>query len=204
MPAIVHDQDLTEQILEQRHALGNRTHDECWDGVTHIMPLPDNEHEKIAMFFGTVFSIAFGLDRPNTVQGSGNLSDRVKGWKKNFRNPDMVYYSAQTKAEDHGTFWCGGPDFLLEIISPNDLSRDKLPFYAKLGTREMLILDRDPWQLELYELQNDRMQLTGVARPGHKSAIKSGVVPLSFALIRHRPRPKIRITHTETGQEWTF
>jgi Uma2 family endonuclease len=203
MPMVVRDGSWVQPILEERLAQGDRTHDEVWDGVTYLMPQPDNEHEDIALFFGSIFSLLFGLGKQNRVQGSPNISDRVRGWKKNFRNPDMAYYPAGTAAVDCGTHWCGGPDFLLEIISPDDMSRDKLPFYASVGTREVLVLDRDPWQLELYQLRRGRLRLAGTARPGDP-ALASHVVPLAFALVRGRPRPKIRITHTETGQDWTF
>jgi Uma2 family endonuclease len=204
MPTIVHDRSLTEEILRERRALGNRTRDEVWEGVTHIMPEPDNEHQRIATFFGTVFSVLFGLDSANSIQGTANISDRIKGWKKNYRNPDMVYYSAGSRAVDHGKFWYGGPDFLLEIISPDDMSRDKLPFYASIGTKEVLILDRYPWQFELDQLTRGRLRLAGTARPGDRAGVSSGVVPLTFNLVRGRPRPRVRLTHGETGQVWTF
>jgi Uma2 family endonuclease len=203
MPTVVLDKTLIESILEERRARGSRTGEEVWDGVTYIMPEADNDHERIAAFFIRVFGDLFGVDPANSVQRGANISDRIENWDKNFRNPDMAYYSAATTAEDHGTFWYGGPDFLLEIISPDDMSRDKLPFYASVDTREVLILDRDPWQLELYQLRRGRLRLAGKARPG-EAALPSHVVPLTFALVRGRPRPKIRITHAETDQDWTF
>jgi Uma2 family endonuclease len=201
---IVLDRDLTESILEKRRARGNRTREEVWDGVTYIMPDPNNEHQNLAMFFGTVFNLMFGLGQPNQVQGSPNLSDRIDDWEHNYRNPDMAYFSADCQAEDHGSFWYGGPDFLLEIISPDDMSRDKLPFYASIGTREVLILDRDPWQLELYHLRRNRLRLAGKARPGQKAELTCSVVPVAFSLHRGKARPKVRIRNTEFGQDWTF
>lgn len=205
MAGVVLDQGLIEQILEQRRARGNRTRDEVWDGVPYIMPEPDNEHQDLAYLFGLYFGMAVLLKGPGgRIHSTSNLSDRVEGWNENYRNPDLVYFAPATQAEDHGTFWCGGPDFLLEIVSPDDMSREKLPFYASINTREVLILDRDPWQLELYHLRRNRLRLVGTARRGDGKALASSVVPLSFALVRGRPRPRVRITHTESEQAWTF
>jgi Uma2 family endonuclease len=204
MPTIVLDGSWMEGVVKKLLAEGNRTHDEVWEGVTYLMPQPDNDHERIAAFFIRVFSLLFGMDTASSVQGTANLSDRVENWKENYRNPSMAYFAADTDAEDHDSFWYGGPDFLLEIVSPNDMSREKLPFYAGIGTKEVLILDRDPWQLELYQLRRGKLRLAGAAKPSDGHALASGVVPLSFSLVRGKPRPKIRITHTPDGQEWTF
>src|SRR5688500_3916446 len=105
MPMIVLDQGLTERILEQRRALGNRTRDEVWDGVTYIMPEPTNEHLAIAGFFYGVFWTVFGLRADHRVLSTPNLSDRAEGWTENFRNPDFAYFSPATQAEDHDTHW---------------------------------------------------------------------------------------------------
>jgi Uma2 family endonuclease len=205
MPMMVLDRDTTEEVLERRRALGNRTREEVWDGVTYIMPEADNEHQDLAYLFGLYFGIAVLLNGPGgRINSTSNLSDQIAKWKKNYRNPDLAYFAPSTQAEDHGTFWYGGPDFLLEIVSPDDMSRDKLPFYASIGTREVLIVDRDPWQLELYQLRRGKLHLVGTAKPGDGKALASNVVPLTFALVRGKPRPKIRITHSETEQKWTF
>jgi hypothetical protein len=116
----------------------------------------------------------------------------------------MALFTPKCAAEDYGPFWYGGPDFLLEVVSPDDMSRDKLPFYEEIRTGEVLIVDRDPWQLELYQLRRGKLRLAGSVRPGDGKSLASGVVPLTFALVRGRPRPKIRISHTESEQEWTF
>lgn len=197
---ILLDQASIKSILEDRRAKGNRTREEVWEGVTYIMPDPNNEHQRISTFFLTVFNLCFGFDRGGDIEPSPNLSDRIASWEKNFRNPDLAYFSPTNTAQDRGTFWYGGPDFLLEIVSPGDICRDKLPFYASIGTKEVLILDRDPWKLELYQLKRGRLRLTDVAHPGHAEALSSGVVPLSFQLIRS----KIRVRNTETDQEWKF
>jgi Uma2 family endonuclease len=63
--------------------------------------------------------------------------------------PDVVVALAGGQAKDCGTHWCSGPDFVVEIRSPSEDPRDKLDFYAAVGTREVLVIDRDPWALEL-------------------------------------------------------
>ena len=205
MALMVLDQETTEQILERRRAQGNRARDEVWDGVTYIMPEPDNEHQDLSYLFGLYFGIAVLLRGPGgRINPTSNLSDSVVNWKQNYRNPDLAYFAPSTEAEDHGTFWHGGPDFLLEVVSSGDMSRDKLDFYASIGTREVLVLDRDPWRLELYQLRRGKLRPAGTAKPGDGQALASHVVPLTFALVRGRPRPKIRLAHTESKQEWTF
>jgi Uma2 family endonuclease len=200
---VILDDDLAQSIIEDRRQRGARTREEVWDGVTYLMPNPNLEHDDLALFFGTVFNIVFGLGKPNRVQSSPNISDRVDGWESNFRNPDGAVYLAGNPAEDHVTHWCGGPDFLLEILSPKDKAREKLPFYAKVGTREVLIVDRAPWQLELYRLKRGKLKLVGRAGPGDPE-LSSGVVPMAFALVPDGERPKVVLKHTESGQTWSF
>ena len=49
MPTMVLDETLAESILAERRAKGNRTGEEVWDGVTYIMPLPNNEHQDLVV-----------------------------------------------------------------------------------------------------------------------------------------------------------
>jgi|SRR5947209_6871213 len=202
MPVVVLDPELTEQILADRESSpGGRRREEVWDGVTFIMPDADTEHHDIAIFFIWVFRSVFNPDHGDRVQGSTNVTDRLRGWRKNYRNPDVCLFRAGNPAEDRGTHWYGGPDFALEIVSPDDRSRDKLDFYAGVGTREVLILDRDPWRMELYQVSRGKMRLRGTGAVGG-GVVTSTVTPFTFQLVRSRPRPKIKITHSESGQEW--
>jgi len=201
---IVLDQNLTDSILDDRRSKGNKLRDESWEGVTYIMPDPNNQHQDLSWFLSGVFWATFAGMPGHRVQPTPNLSDRIEGWSENYRNPDLAYFSPECDAEDHGTFWCGGPDFLIEIVSPEDMSRDKLPFYASIGTREVLILDRDPWQIELYQLRRGQLKMVMEAKPGSGDKIACATIPLQFELLRGRPRPKLRATHTESGHSWTF
>jgi Uma2 family endonuclease len=203
MALLVLDRDLEATVLslweQDSH---QRLRDEVWDGVRFIMPEADNSHDKIAAFFHGVFFAVFGGDPNYALHFRINLSDRERGWKKNYRVPDMAFFSTHGPARDCGSHWLGGPEVALEVMSPGDRSRDKLDFYAKIGTREVLILDRHPWQLELYQLRRGHMRMKGVVTPGDGKSISSAVVPFQFEVLRGRPRPRVKITHVESGRDW--
>jgi Uma2 family endonuclease len=203
MPVLVQNRDLANRLLKEREALDGPTYDEVWDGVTVIMPEADIEHDNIAGFFYRAFWAIFGTDPANRIHFRVNLSDRLEGWTSNFRIPDTMVFLAGNSAPACRTHYYGGPDIALEVVSPDDRSRDKLDFYAKLGTREVIILDRDPWQLELYQLRGGKMRLNATAKPGDGVVLSSSVGPLTFEFIHAEPRSQVKIIHMETGQEWT-
>ena len=74
-----------------------------------------------------------------------NVSDQPERWKRNYRCPDVAVFLPGNPAEDRGTHWYGGPDFAAEVHSRFDRSRKKFGFYAKVGVRELLLVDRHPW-----------------------------------------------------------
>jgi len=47
----------------------------------------------------------------------------------------------------------GGPDLLLEVLSEDDDTYAKFPFYAGRGVREILIVDPETYRTELWELR---------------------------------------------------
>jgi Uma2 family endonuclease len=111
-------------------------------------------------------------------------------------------YLAGNPAENRGTHWLGGPDFAVEIISRHDRTRKKLPFYASVGTGELLVVDRRPWVLELYRRSNDAMELVGKSDAESSSPLSSTVLPLTFRLLPGEPRPRIEVVHTDGIRTW--
>jgi Uma2 family endonuclease len=135
------------------------------------------------------------------IYPSINISDRPDRWRKNFRCPDAAVFLPGNPAENRGAYWLGGPDFLIEILSPGDRARRKLPFYAKVGVREALIVDRNPWRLELHRRLDDRFLLAGTSSPSDPEPIPSNVLPLSFRLVPGDPRPSIEVLRHD-GARW--
>lgn len=130
-----------------------------------------------------------------------NLASAPSDWKNDYRCPDVVVFLNNSSAICHGPCWTGGPNLAVEIVSPDDETRQKFGFYAKVGTEELLVVDRNPWRLEL--LRNDGVTM-GHAAFGELNgdAIACESLPINLRLMSGEKRPQILVTHTETGQEW--
>jgi Uma2 family endonuclease len=149
------------------------------------------------------FRNAFANQPEVRVIAGVNVSDRKVDWEKNYRCPDVAVVLPGSRAIDCKTFYCGGPDFCVEIISDYDRTREKFDFYAKVGIRELLLIDRTPWRLELYCLAGAKFKPDGVIEPDGKTVLQSGVLPLSFGLLPQlNKRPQIEVYSPDTGGRW--
>jgi Uma2 family endonuclease len=167
-----------------------------------MAPLPNDDHQEIQTRSVVMLQEALGWDSPAKIRAGVNVSDRHKDWTSNYRDPDVVVYLPGNPAKNFGTHWQGGPDFLVEIISPFDRSREKLPFYAKVGVREVLVIDRDPWSLELYVRGKRQTSMRLEAKTKLKGPpLRSSVLPLTFALVAGKPRPRIEVILTTPAAE---
>jgi Uma2 family endonuclease len=90
----------------------------------------------------------------------------------------------------------------VEVVSPGDRSRQKLPFYASVGTRELLVVDREPWQLELYRLEGGQLALVRTATVENEAILQTRVIPFRFSLRAVTGRPVLQVEHVPSRQEW--
>jgi len=120
-----------EELLERRRRSGLDRLDEVWDGVLHMVPAPSGPHSllewQLAQLLGPLATQA-GL----RSGGQFNLGDG----EDDYRIPDGGLH----RASSIGT-WCATAALVIEIVSPNDESWEKLPFYAAHGVEEVLIVD---------------------------------------------------------------
>ena len=200
-PLLVKD-ELAERVRAVAESENNNK-DEAWEGVYLVSPSPNDEHQEVVANLVTIFTLLFGWTGLGFIRGSINVSDREDQWEHNFRCPDVVVHLKGTTARNLGTHWLGGPDFAVEVVSPNDRSRQKFDFYAKVGTRELLVVDRDPWFLELYRLEDDVLKLIGKSSLDRPDLLISEVLPLSFRLVASEPRPRIEVAHADGVQRWS-
>jgi Uma2 family endonuclease len=199
---VILDRDQQREILRARKRSGADRFDEIWDGVYVVSTVQDIEHQGVIGNLAFAIRNAIGRDDQDQMYLGVNVSDRVDHWKRNVRIPDLAFYLEGNPARDCSTHWFGGPDFAVEVISPGDRSRQKFTFYAKVGVRELLLVDRYPWSLELYRRQGQDWELAGVSDLDQSAVVTSDVLPLSFRLVHAEPRPLIEVAKADGTQHW--
>jgi Uma2 family endonuclease len=201
---LIRDSGLADQLIEERKRKGIDLYDEVWEGM-YVMPaMPTWAHQKILDDLGDILTEVVKRGRiGDKVQGA-NVSDRREGWEHNYRVPDLIVVLKNTRAILCGTHICGGPDFLVEIESPGDDTEEKVPFYGKIGVRELLIIHRDNRTLRLLRLEGEELVPVKPTLFKGKEWLVSEVLPLAFRRIERKgtARTQVRRINGKSGL-WT-
>ncbi len=202
MAMFIENPRLEEELKEQRKAWGADQHDEVWEGVYFMPPMANDDHQDLVLEFAAVLRDAVSKPGLGKVRPGVNLAASAEDWEYDYRMPDVVAFLAGTAAECHDAFWTGAADFIIEITSPRDRTYEKIPFYARIGVRELLILNRQSWTLELYRHQDGGLNKVGESRVERPEVLSSEKVPLEFWLIPGQQRPQVEVRHKTTGERW--
>ena len=204
MAMLVLDEYVEERLKAEREASGADRYDEVWEGVYMMAPLADDEHQDIQTGLGAAIKNAVGWAGHGSgmVRTGVNVSDREVGWKQNYRIPDVAVFFPGGPGRNCGAFWVGGPDFAVEIASPGDRSRDKMAFYSANNVRELLLVNRDVWSTEMYQLRGDQLERVGTCDVHGGQPLTSSVLPVSFRVLPAAPRPQIEVAHHDGVQKW--
>ena len=203
MAILVADPFLEHRLIAERRASGADRYDEVWEGIYIMVPMPNDEHQQMVMQLGAILQETIGWSGLGEVRPGINLSDRREDWEQNYRVPDIAAFLSSGPAENCGTHWRGGADFLVEITSPGDRTLEKLPFYSRLGVLELLVVDRQSWALVLYRRQQDQLVQIGRSTTDSAEVLHSETVPLTFRLVSGEKRPQIEVTHVDTQRLWS-
>ena len=203
MTAIIGDPELAKRLIAERQATGQDKYDEVWDGVYVMAPMANPEHQIIVTELSTVLVVAIKWSGLGSVSAGGNVSGNETNWTEDYRCPDILVFLRDTSAEERKAHWFGGPDLAVEVVSEGDRAYDKLPFYLKVNTREVLFIDRNPWMLSLYRNISGQMTEIGQATVENQAQLASELVPLAFSLMAaDTGRPQIKVRHLKDGTEW--
>jgi Uma2 family endonuclease len=126
--------------------------DEMWEGVLHMSPAPSDEHQRILTEL-IAFLLPLLKRGARGILRAGINVFRESGAEEDYRIPDLTFVAAGREAilRTDGVRG-GGPDAVIEIRSPGDESYEKLAFFAGLGVREVVVLDRDSKRPEVFRL----------------------------------------------------
>lgn len=154
-----------ERELERRRKLGLDHWDEMWEGVLHMAPAPASEHQRIVaellVFLGTLTKRKAG-----TVGLAMNVFDN----DRNYRIPDLVFVAPGHEKIIATDGIRGRPDAVIEVRSPEDETYEKLPFFAQLGVREVVVVDRDTKKPEIFRLAGPQYVAVAADREGWLTA----------------------------------
>jgi hypothetical protein len=156
-----------DALIARRHALGQDTHDEVWEGEYHMNAAPHARHAIVAWRVGSTLDAH--LPPAFTVATELNI-----GSPANFRVPDLAIIR-----EADAALYMPTAALVVEVVSPGDESRQKFGHYAEHGVGEVLIVDPDSRTVELFVLADDaryaaaqRSLLTGIHAADLPTAIR--------------------------------
>ena len=204
MAALITDPNLESRLRAERELSGADRYDEVWDGIYMMAPLANDEHQEIVGAMTAILQAVVAWQGLGLVRPGVNVSDRDEGSEHNYRCPDVVVFLNGMAARNRDAHWVGGPDLAVEVVSSHDRSREKLPFYASVGVREVLVIDRDPWALELHRLTGETLMLAGRTTLADARTLDSRVVPLAFSLTPGTARPTILVTQRDSASRWNI
>jgi Uma2 family endonuclease len=201
---LIRDAGLADHLIQERKRKGIDRYDEVWEGM-YVMPsMPSNAHQELVHDLDTILDEVVKRAGLGKSYPGANVSDRRKGWEQNHRVPDILVVLKNSRAIDCGTHFCGGPDFLVEIQSPGDDTEEKVPFYGKIGVRELLIIHRDKRALRLLRLEGEELVLVEPSPLQGKEWLVSAMLPLAFrrTVSNGTARTQVRRTDGNAGL-WT-
>ena len=190
-----------KRLVRRRRAAGGCL-DEVWDGVYVMVPDPDNEHQELGTHLAHALIASLSPLRGIRIAQNFNISDLSERWIRNHRKPDLSVFLPGNPAENRKTHWLGGPDLAIEIVSHKDRSRQKFDFYAAVGVRELLIVDRDPWLLELHRLGPEGWRIAGTSTLDRPDPIELETIGLSCRLVPGPERPQVELRCADRLAAW--
>lgn len=135
-----------EQFLERRRLSGADRFDEVWEGRYVVAPDPHSAHgavqgelaallKPVAQRLGLRTALTFNLGRPG-----------------DFRIPDAGLIPGP-----HGV-WHDTALLVVEVLSPDDATFEKLDFYTAHGVRELLVVDVEERSIRCFALQDGQAE----------------------------------------------
>jgi len=151
---------------------------EFTDGRLEFLEMPTEAHQLILVFLFDALRAFVAKSDAGLVLFMG-LRVRVRPNK--IREPDVVYISKENYSQRNNRYWSGA-DLVMEVVSPDDASRQrdhqqKVLDYVEAGIPEYWIVDPEKREIIVLRLDSSRAKYErhGVFQPGE--AAESHVLP---------------------------
>lgn len=135
-----------EAWLERRRRLGQDRRDEVWDGRYVVAPEPDARHGQVQI------ELALVLKRAAHRLGLHALPGFNLGGPDDFRCPDAGLLPGPLGV------WHERAVLVVEVLSPDDATFDKLDFYTAHGVEELLVVDWRQRSIRVLALQDGQVE----------------------------------------------
>lgn len=135
-----------EQFLERRRRSGADRLDEVWEGRYVVAPDPDSRHSAVQVELAPLLKAAAGR-RGLRAAMTFNLGD-----PDDYRIPDAGLIPGP-----YGV-WHDTAPLVVEVLSPDDMTFDKLDFYTAHGVQELLVVDWQERSVRCFALQDGQAE----------------------------------------------
>lgn len=128
--------------LEQYEDLPGNRRVEVFDGVVYDMPSPSQIHQTLSMELSNILYNYINTQKRACQVFSAPFDVKLSDKPFTLVQPDIMVICDKDKLD--GKRCNGAPDFIIEIVSPNNPSDDyirKLYYYKNAGVREYWIVD---------------------------------------------------------------
>lgn len=132
-----------EAWLQRRRQAGSDRFDEVWEGRYVVAPDPHGNHGRLQL---GVAALLLAAARRLGVHAMATFN---LGGPDDYRVPDAGL-TAEAPA-----IWYGTAVVVVEILSPDDATLDKLDFYRDHGVRELMVLDWRSRDVRIIDLEGE-------------------------------------------------
>jgi Uma2 family endonuclease len=157
--------EVPADTLAWRKRTGADRWDEMWEGVLHLPPMPNREHQELEWAMETYLRLHWARALKAKVYHNINVAS-PGGWPHDYRIPDLVLVTPERFDIDRNEYFEGAPDVVVEIRSPGGETYEKLGFYARPGVPEVWVIDRDSKAPEIYVLRASHYEQRAVDADG--------------------------------------
>lgn len=181
--------EVPPSLLDERRRLGQDRFDESWNGVLHMVPPPSFLHQTIGTELASFLRPRLAAYGIQVLIGTGVFRPGSSG--RDYRVPDLIFFPADrpeliTKRGVEGPALCA-----IEIRSPDDETYEKMPFYADLGIRELVVIEQETRAVEVYRLAGTTYLATS---PNEAGRLHATTIDVRWTTLP-RPSPRLRVEY---------